>query len=138
MGWVVFFLLLFGGLGYFWVSYQEKNSPVQSSGNITVSMPVAGQAVERVFTLSGQARVFENVVSLRIRNKKTGKVYVQSTTMADANDVGQFGAYTYIVRLPDDVKNGEELEVMVFQNSAKDGSEIDVVRIPVLVKGTSD
>lgn len=100
--------------------------------NIIVSVPVTNQPVAKTFTVAGNARVFENVVSIRIIDESTRKVLIQTTTYAHAPDVGQYGPYTESVTLPETVTNGSKLLLEVYQVSPKDGSDIDTVIIPVM------
>lgn len=102
-----------------------------SSDNITINLPGMNERVGSTFLVKGKARVFENIVSVRIKNKLNGKIYDQGTAYANAKDMGQFGDFTYYAHLKDDpsLKTGDELLLEAYQNSAKDGSEIDKVTI---------
>jgi hypothetical protein len=104
-----------------------------ASQNIVIDLPHPNQTVSQTFAISGKARVFENVVSIRIRNKTTGKIYLTDNTMTQAPDVGVFGAFSYTVQLKPEasLKPRDTLIVDVFQVSAKDGSDADLVSIPV-------
>jgi len=118
-----------------------------STANITVFQPAANTVVSQEFQITGKARVFENVVSFRVKNKITGAVYNTGTTMTSAQNPGTFGDFSYTVRLPsnnspesgDNIllpsnkspKSGDDLLLEIFQVSPKDGSDADKITIPV-------
>lgn len=104
-----------------------------ASKNIMVTSPVAYDRVNQSFSVIGKARVFENRLLVRVSNAITGKVYVLEPTSTNAPDAGTFGNFSYKVNLTNDtaLRSGEELLIEVFQTSAKDGSEIDTVTLPV-------
>jgi hypothetical protein len=104
-----------------------------SSQNIVVNLPHPNQVVSQTFTITGKARVFENVISIRIRDKTTGQIYLTDTSMTQAPDAGTFGDFSYTVRLKSEasLKPRDILIIDVFQASAKDGSDADLVSIPV-------
>jgi hypothetical protein len=109
-------------------------SPVVSatpsaSGNIEVLIPRVSDEVESGFTVRGNARVFENVVSIRLSDDQ-GNVLVQTTAYANAPDTGQFGPFEKMLEYDTDASKGV---LEVYQASAKDGSEIDKVTIPLLL-----
>lgn len=104
------------------------------SANIQVSSPKAGEEVSFPFTISGQARVFENMLSVRLLEQGTRKLLYQVPVYAKAPDMGQFGPFEqeigYLVAQPAD----ENVILEAFWNSPKDGSEIDAVSIPLKLK----
>lgn len=77
--------------------------------------------------------MFENTLSIRVSDPLTGTIYASDHTMTNATEAGTFGGFTYTVTLSGNspLKPGDDLLLEVFQNSAKDGSEIDTVRIPL-------
>jgi hypothetical protein len=128
------------GIGFLLLSRQAGNpdqptglTPAPSAsptGNITVSVPVANQTVGKAFVVSGSARTFEQNVVWRVRT--TGNVQVASGfTTATAADIGQFGPYSFTVTLPGSTVGPVVLEV--FETSAKDGSEVSKVSLPLTV-----
>lgn len=74
------------------------------------------------FLLSGTARVFENVVTYRLKDTKNN-ILAQGNLIAAAPDIGQFGPFETNVSYSAPVTQFGYLEV--FTLSAKDGSEID-------------
>lgn len=97
------------------------------SDNIKVTSPRPNEIVSLSFTISGQARVFENVVSFRVKDK-SGNVLVAGTASAAAPDTGQFGDFAKQVTVTTSSPSGT---VEVYQASARDGSDQDLVSIPV-------
>lgn len=100
-----------------------------SSNNIEVITPHSEDVVKSGFTVRGNARVFENVVSIRLRDSE-GNILTQTTTYAQSPDVGLFGPFekqiNYATR---DITGVLE----VYQASPKDGSDIDKVTIPLVL-----
>lgn len=98
------------------------------SRNIEVLSPRTGDTVKSGFRVLGNARVFENVVSIRVLDS-LGNILNETSALANAPDVGQFGSFEKILNFQTNDSSGT---VEVFQYSAKDGSEVDKVTIPVL------
>lgn len=110
-----------------------------SSANIVLTSPHMNQHVSKQFRIEGKARVFENVVSIRLKNKLTGVVYGQTSTMTDASEAGQFGEFQTGVILNDgSLKTGTELVLEVFQASAKDGSDMDKIAVPLVFSPSAE
>ncbi len=102
-------------------------------GNIRVSEPKAGATLHIPFTIKGEGRVFENVISLRIENQNKDVMY-QGFITALSPDIGEFGPFEVTidnqenkVQYLDKTTSGN---IYVFENSAKDGSEVNVVKVP--------
>ena len=107
----------------------EVISPA-ASRNIEVLSPRGGDFVKSGFRVMGNARVFENVVSIRLTDSE-GNVLVQTTASANASDVGQFGPFEKVLNYQTSATEGT---LEVYQVSAKDGSEIDKVVVPILFR----
>lgn len=105
----------------------NTNIPTTSE-NISVTSPSANETVSNPIHVTGSARVFENVVSWRLKDSK-GAVLTNGTTEAAAPDVGQFGDYDFWLVVPEVLNANVTLEV--FQASAKDGSDADLVSVPL-------
>jgi len=101
-----------------------------SSENISVTMPKPYDEVVSPLHVEGTARVFENLVSIRLKNS-AGQIIASATANASAPDVGQFGPYTADLTFAPQTGTGT-LEVLSF--SAIDGSEINLVSIPITFK----
>lgn len=101
---------------------------ITSMPNVLLYSPGNGSGVTSSFEVSGIARVVENVVSLRIRNIRSGKILLTGTLEAKSPHAGQYGPYSERVTLSTEyLKKGDKIEVTAFQPSAKDGSEIGAV-----------
>jgi hypothetical protein len=98
-----------------------------ASANIEVLAPLTGDSIKTGFVVKGNARTFENVVNVRLSDSN-GNVLNETYTTANAPDVGQFGPFNVIINYTTDATEGI---LEVFQYSAKDGSEIDKVIIPL-------
>jgi hypothetical protein len=131
-------------LGFFFIQQQSiisKSAPqptptpfAAASGNIIVSSPYKDGSVPPYFIVRGKARVFENVVFVRVSNPVLGKIYYTGQALTDAQEAGTFGAFAAEVRLDTrdfSLRPNDKLTLEVFQTSAKDGKEIDVVTIPL-------
>lgn len=100
-----------------------------SSDNIKVTTPKPGGKVIPGFMVTGEARVFESQFNWRLTTK-SGELLGQGDVMADpAIDNNEFGTFEFGVLYPPTDEATGILEV--FDYSAKDGSEIDKVSIPV-------
>jgi hypothetical protein len=99
-----------------------------SSENITVTSPAPGEKVTSPMIVRGRARVFENLVNIRLR-AADGEVITETFASANAPDVGQFGDFEISVNFTQPTQDSGTLEV--FSQSPKDGSEINKVTIPV-------
>ncbi len=97
--------------------------------NIVVTSPLENDTVPSTsLKVSGQARVFENVVQIRLK-EKSGKLLAQTIVEAKSPDVGQFGPFEKTLTYAKPTDKQGVLEV--FTLSAKDGSEIDKVVINI-------
>lgn len=101
-----------------------------STPNIIVDKPVSNDTVNESFTVQGRARVFENQFSIRVSSN--GQPVYQIAATSSAPDAGQFGEFSYQVNLDSSKIQGTSTVILdVYDNSAKDGSEIDRVSIPL-------
>lgn len=107
-----------------------KTGEIKSAtGNVVVSSIVPNQELPNPFVILGRARVFESTVDWRVRDNQ-GNVLAEGATLTNAPDVGTFGDFrvrAFLRQLPE----GGAGTVEVFTYSARDGSEQDMVRIPV-------
>ncbi len=107
-------------------------TPDGTRGNITVSSPQSGDYVNATaFKITGLARTFENNVVYRVTDLATKKVLAHGYGTA-TGEMGKFSPYTIDAK-PNTagVQFPTRAIVEVFENSAKDGSEINKVQIPV-------
>jgi hypothetical protein len=104
--------------------------------NISVFTPTEGETVGIPLVGSGEARVFENAYQYRLRDSD-GSILGEGFDTANAPDVGKFGPFSFSLFYP--APKGATGMLEVFTSSAKDGSEIDMVRVPVVFeKGLSE
>lgn len=102
--------------------------------NVIVFEPKAGARVDSPIKVRGEARVFESVVSLRVKDN-TGKVIFTGFTMSTAPDIGIFGLFDTEIFLPP--LSSPNITLEVFWASPRDGSDLDVVSIPLVVRDTA-
>ncbi len=112
------------------VSINPSISPSQTQKNIEVLTPTNLQTVGNPFLVKGRARVFENVVSIKLISTE-GSAITQTTTYTKNPDVGQFGDFEKVISFQTTSSDGI---LEVFQVSPKDGSEVDKVSIPLSFK----
>lgn len=128
-----------------WVKHGNPSDPMPSGNcsaqptptptstpekNITMESPKAGDHLGLPFSISGQARTFENNVSIRVKDNQDNVIFEGFTT-AQSPDIGLFGPYkkdiTYLYQKP----ASQDVFVEAFEYSAKDGSVINLVSTPV-------
>ncbi len=108
---------------------QPTPTPVVTSvENMRVTEPVPNQTVGKTIKISGEARVFENQFAFRVSDD-SGKVLKEGNGYANAPDTGQYGPFEISTDYLTPTTNTGRVEV--FEYSAKDGSEINKVTIPV-------
>jgi hypothetical protein len=101
---------------------------------IAVAMPQSGMRVTSPVTIAGSADVFEATVSIRVLDAN-GDVISETFAMATCG-TGCRGDFTTQVDVHIDAEQPGTIQV--FESSAKDGSMINTVEIPVtLVPGTA-
>ena len=98
------------------------------SENIRVTAPEGYTRITSPVTVRGEARVFENTVIIRLRDED-GRVLAETFTTAQSADVGLFGPLE--LSLAFDKPTGSQGTLEVFWESPADGSETDIVSIPV-------
>jgi immunoglobulin-like protein involved in spore germination len=100
---------------------------------IVVQRPAAGETVSSPVTIAGTANVFEAVVSFRLIGGD-GVELAAGTAMA-ACGTGCRGDYEGSLKYV--VSGDRSATLEVFEASAKDGSPINAVRVPVMLTGSS-
>jgi len=106
----------------------SSTESITESDNIRVTAPVANGKISNPVYVQGEARVFENVVELRLSDSD-GTVLAQTFTTTRAADIGLFGPFDISLAYQDPQGTVGTLEV--FWTSPATGTEIDVVTIPV-------
>ena len=106
-------------------------SPQAATANtvVRVTAPAPGASITSPVTLAGEARTFEANVRIRIRDGN-GVELAQGFATALTPVMGVFGPFSASLRYPE--PGTLQGFVEVFESSAKDGSEVNMVRIPVV------
>jgi len=101
---------------------------------VLVDAPTPFQEVMLPLRITGQARTFEANVRLTIRDSK-GNTVVDTFTTAHLPDVGKFGPYEFIIP-PATLApyRNTQVTLELFEASAKDGSPLGVVTVPVRLR----
>jgi len=99
--------------------------------NIIVSQPQANDEIGPKLTIKGEARVFENTVNYRLKDNE-GNILAENFATTNSLDIGLYGSFE--VTIPYSQPKSREGVLEVFESSAKDGSEINKVIIPVKFK----
>ena len=114
------------------VSMTPTETPEATTGNIRVFSPQVGDEVGLPLVIKGEARTFEATFSYRIKNSK-GAVLVEGHSMTTGTaDPPAFRPFEVSVNYPDPKTASGSVEV--FEVSAKDGSEVSKVIVPVKFK----
>lgn len=100
------------------------------SGNISVRSPQPNGLVASPLIVEGMERTFEQNVVLRLRDGN-GIELVKLSTTGTAPDAGIHGLYRAELIFEQSKTKTKTGTLEVFQSSAKDGSEIDKVTVPV-------
>lgn len=102
----------------------------QKSENISIESPKANTKVSIPFIVKGEARVFENQLNYRVLDEKRNRV-LEGSILANAKKIGEFGPYEITVS---GLTLKGKITLEVFDYSAKDGSEVDKVIIPLILQ----
>jgi hypothetical protein len=104
--------------------------PDPTSPAIIISAPHAGDVVHSPLAVQGQARVFEAVVSLALKDAN-GATIVAATTQSAA---GAPALEPFATTLSFNVTQPTPACLWVFEASARDGSTINVVQTPLTLE----
>lgn len=99
------------------------------SRNVVVSSIAKNQVLPNPFVILGRATTADGEIHWRVRDTK-GTEFASGVTVTDALDAGAFGAFrarAFYAKTPE--SSAGQLEV--FTLSPKDGSEQDLVQIPI-------
>lgn len=143
IGFILILLIALVSAGYYYIIKSQSDTPIIiddyidkkdneiKEANITVEMP---NDLSFPFEVKGRARVFENMLSVRVIDAKTNGIIFEEPVMANAPDVGQFGDYNktidYFYKKPE----SEDVIIEAFWHSPKDGAEIDKVSAMAKIK----
>lgn len=103
-----------------------SEAPLQE-GNIVVDSPRSGDSISSPVKIEGKARVFENMFNYRLKDSD-GTVLDYGSITAIEPDPSNYGKFSINI---DFNPKGDNGTLEVFDYSAKDGSEIDMVSIPL-------
>ena len=92
---------------------------IKKSPNIILMMPKDNTEIGLPVEISGVARVFENALNIRIKDKE-GNILAERNVMADSPDMGKFGEFKVVINYAE--PKTEEGYAEAFDYSAKDGS----------------
>lgn len=125
----IFLILIITGIYFILFNSHEKKDPEKNTKNIIVLSPKDNSQLGQELKISGSARVFENMFSLRISGVQSGKIYLEKSLYANSKDIGQFGEFNEVLNINDitDIDGNLEQNILleIFDNSAKDGEEIE-------------
>lgn len=99
------------------------------SSNVIVSSIVPNQALLNPFVILGRARAFENVIHWRVRDLHR-RTIGSGSAMTNAPEPRRFGSFRVRV-FYEELPEADEGTVEIFTRSPYDGSEQDMVSIPV-------
>lgn len=99
--------------------------------NVAVYSPTIGQTVTGSITISGAARVFEANVSWRLRDS-SGRTVASGSTTATNGTSPVWGSFQTSAQIPAGLNGRAALDV--FWASPRDGTDQDVVSIPLQVR----
>jgi spore germination protein GerM len=108
---------------------------ITNQPNILVYSPVDGTKVSSYFIVKGFARVFENTFVIRVSDAETNERYFEKPFMTKTGEMGQYGEINHAISLGtviSEIADKANLTLEVFEYSAKDGSEINKVTVPLI------
>lgn len=98
---------------------------------IVMESPYPGQSVAAPLTVTGFSRTFEATVVWEVTLPPDEEVVAEGFTTAAQPDVDRFGPFEFTVELPPTASGPAVLRV--FEESARDGSPVNVYEVPVVV-----
>ncbi|HLD71800.1 MAG TPA: Gmad2 immunoglobulin-like domain-containing protein, partial [Candidatus Peribacteraceae bacterium] len=109
-------------------TYTEVIDEEVRAGNINVSSPAEHDVISSPVMITGEARVFENEFNYRVKDTD-GTVLAEGHATALSPDMGLFGPFSIETEFDEPI--GASGTIEVFNFSAKDGSEENMVIVPV-------
>ncbi len=114
-------------------SPSERNPISSQSGSITLNTPLAGDVITSGTTVSGSAQVFEGRLNYELLDS-SGKV-LSSDAVQVTGDSAVKSPYSIVLNFPNGGKVGTEKGTLkIYSISAKDGSRINEISIPITLK----
>lgn len=113
-----------------WVKHGNPRAekPDKPCGNIYLTSPKNGEKVDNPFSVTGEARVFENQFNYRLKDKD-GTTLAEGPAYANSPNIGKYGPFEIKIIYTNPKSSQGTLEL--FDYSAKDGSEIDKISVSV-------
>lgn len=102
---------------------------------IVVESPYPGELVTSPLAVSGFSRTFEATVVHTLTIPPSGEIVDEGFTTASQPDVDMWGPFSYTTTFDPDVDGFGA--VIVFEESAQDGSQINIYEVPVLMEAGS-
>ena len=102
---------------------------------IVVESPYPGQLVTSPLTVTGFSRTFEATVVYDIVIPPSGEIVADGFTTAAQPDANLFGPFEFTVDFETDVDGFGA--VIIFEQSAKDGSQINIYEVPVFMEAAA-
>jgi germination protein M len=99
---------------------------------ILVESPYPGEPVTSPLTVEGLSRTFEANVQYAVTIPPSGEIADEGFTTANQPDIDQFGPFEFTAEF--EVVVGGFGAVIVFEESAKDGTQINVYEVPVVME----
>lgn len=112
------------------VGINELREIAESSPGIKVFTPTAKEQVERAFMVQGVASVFEGTLLYRVKDVDGDVLYNNFTTAG----MGDWYFFEIPIDVPAPIENGSDFTVELFTESARDGSEENLVSLPLNLK----
>lgn len=111
---------------------QSNPDPVDASDpSIIVTAPASGATVTSPVHVAGQARVFEATVSLTLFDANGDEITSTTTNAAEGQVLSAFSTDVSF-----SVTSDTPACLWVFESSAKDGSPVNVVQVPLTLRAT--
>ncbi|WP_261131967.1 Gmad2 immunoglobulin-like domain-containing protein [Bacillus sp. Marseille-Q3570] len=142
MFFILFFIALLG-LGSYSINEDVVREPDQTDGStdgsdedgsedpienevFKIASPLPNQTVNEEFVFKGKARVFEANFQYELRD---GETVLESDFITASEGAPGWGDFERVIAVPETVDS--KLILKVFVSSAKDGSEINILEIPL-------
>ncbi len=113
-----------------WRLFRKECEPGK---NIAVFSPAPNAEVSLPFKISGQARVFENQLNVRVKDS-AGKIIYNDNVYANSPDMGQFGLFEKEITQLDNLPADKKIIIEALWFAPKDGAELDLIATPAILK----
>ncbi len=107
---------------------ETVGDPVENDA-FKIESPLPNETVSDEFLFKGKARVFEAAFQYEL---KDGDTVISSDFLMASEGAPAWGTFETMISVPKNVK--DQLILKIFVESAKDGSEINILEIPLKVE----